>query len=193
MSSGLVGPSGKVELRSEIDSTVAFQHRNDARIYRWCRQSSPLSWPEHCTWIQTLPVRKDVRMFSIVRRKVVEDGQEVMGVELKEQVGVCGFTSIDQLNQRAEFSLYIGPEYQGKGYGLDALVALLKHGFKDLNLHRIWGETFDGNPATKCFKYAGMTYEGTFRQSYFKWGEWIDSHIYAVLRKDFEEKWKSYY
>jgi RimJ/RimL family protein N-acetyltransferase len=97
-------------------------------------------------------------------------------------IGVCGFTSIDRVNQKAEFSLYIAPQFHGCGYGSAALYTLVRHGFEDMNLNRIWGETFDGNPAESIFKRIGFKKEGTLKQSYFRKGRFIDSHIYGIIR-----------
>lgn len=101
-------------------------------------------------------------------------------------VGVCGFTGIDRVNQRAEFSLYVAPEFQGRGYGKDALYTLLRHGFEDMNFVRIWGETFDENPAFSMFKKLGMIWEGTQRKSYFRNGKFINSHMVGMLREEFK-------
>jgi RimJ/RimL family protein N-acetyltransferase len=102
-------------------------------------------------------------------------------------VGVCGLTSIDLINQRAEFSLYIGPEYQGLGYGKAALLTLITHGFRVLNLNCIWGETFNKNPAAEMFEELGFKKEGTRRDFYFRDGRFINAHLYSLLRSE----WKS--
>jgi ribosomal-protein-alanine N-acetyltransferase len=103
-------------------------------------------------------------------------------------VGVCGLTSIDYLNRRAEFSLYIAPAYQGNRLGEKALACLLTHGFKNLGMHTIYGETFDGNPAIKIFESMGFYREGTRRDFYFRDGGFIDAHIYSLK----EGEWKQY-
>jgi [ribosomal protein S5]-alanine N-acetyltransferase len=145
--------------------------RNDPKIYKWCRQVGPLEKFEHAAWLKSLEAgRPDVKMFSII----VENAS----------VGACGLTSIDWINRRAEFSLYIAPEDQRKGYARAALKTLLKHGFESLNLHLIWGETFDGNPAAKMFEALGFRKEGTRREFYFKEGRYIDAHLYSVKREE---------
>jgi RimJ/RimL family protein N-acetyltransferase len=95
-------------------------------------------------------------------------------------VGVAGLTSIDRLARRAEFSLYIGPEHHGEGYGRKALIALFTKGFRDLGLNLIWGESFDGNPAIRLFESLGMIREGTRRDFYFKDGRFIDAHLFSI-------------
>jgi RimJ/RimL family protein N-acetyltransferase len=115
---------------------------------------------------------RTIRMFTVV------------GGVKHEDVGVCGLTSIDHVNQSAEFSLYIGWEYQREGYGLDALETLVRHGFTALNLNRIWGEVFDENPAMEMFKQVGFKLEGKLRESYFRDGRFIHSHMISLLRND---------
>lgn len=98
--------------------------------------------------------------------------------------GVCGLTSIDRVNQRAEFSLYIAPGDQGQGVGEKALKTLCKHGFNNLNLNSIWGESYVGNPAIHMFEKIGFKPEGKRRQHYFRDGKFIDAHIFSLLRSE---------
>lgn len=100
-------------------------------------------------------------------------------------VGVCGLTSIDWINRRAEFSLYLGPEHQGQGLGEAALRALCAHGFNVLNLNCIWGEAFDGNPAIKMFERVGFKEEGRRRQFYYREGKYIDAVLFSLLRSEY--------
>lgn len=97
-------------------------------------------------------------------------------------VGVCGLTSIDWINRRAEFSLYIGPEHHGCGLGEAALRALVRHGFERLNLHSIWGEAFDTNPAMKMFERVGFKHEGVRKHFYFRSGRYVDAHLFSILK-----------
>lgn len=159
-----------ISLSSDIsDQARHWRNRNEVRA--WCRQHTLISKDEHKRWLDGLVNDKTVKMFGIVH-----DGVDV---------GVCGFTSINYINRSAEFSLYIGPEYHKQGFGTAGLNALVKHGFLAFGFNRIWGETFDGNPAVKTFTKVGMIKEGTLRHSYFKQGKFINSHIYSILAPDF--------
>lgn len=102
-------------------------------------------------------------------------------------VGVCGFTSIDYINRRAEFSLYIAPAYQGNDLGRGALRCLLKHGFKNLGFHLVWGEVFEENPALQMFEELGFRRDGVRRDFYFRNGKFIDAHIISMKASE----WKS--
>lgn len=159
-----------VHLEARI-SKKARSWRNEPEINRWCRQYTDLTAYDHRAWLTSLREDRTLRMFTVVSRTGTD-------------VGVCGLTSINHVNQSAEFSLYIAPGQQGKGLGRAALETLITHGFGALNLHRIFGEVFDGNPAMALFEKIGFKREGTLRQSYFREGRFIDSHMVSILRSE---------
>ena len=103
----------------------------------------------------------------------------------KRLLGVCGLTSIDLINRRAEFSLYIEPRQHGNSYGKKALKTLCKFGFEDLGLNSIWGESFEGNHAASIFESLGFKHEGLRRAFYFKKGKFIGANLYSLLKSEF--------
>lgn len=147
-----------------------FKWRNDPRIFRWTRQNDLLTLANHRAWFQSQQTDPSMRMYAVLQHGL--------------QVGVCGLTSIDLLNRRAEFSLYIDPECHGHGLGRAALATLMCHGFSCLGLEVIWGETFDGNPAAKMFERLGMKKEGTRRAFYYRHGASISAHLYSLLSSE---------
>jgi RimJ/RimL family protein N-acetyltransferase len=169
----------------------AREWRNDERIYRWCRQSTVLSQEAHRKWRERIENDPSIKMFGIETTVNKSRMSEITEIEWTEkttyQIGVCGFTSIDRQNQSAEFSLYIAPLYQGQGHGKKALEELIRIGFKQMNLNRIWGETFDGNHALNMFFTVGMKSEGVHREAYYKNGKFINAHVVSILRSEYEE------
>ena len=153
----------------------AREWRNDPRIYRWCRQNTLISETEHHDWLYKIDHDPTIKMFGINKRSINSEN-------LLTPIGVCGFTSIDYRNQSAEFSLYIAPEYQRKGYGKKALELLIEHGFKEFNFHRIWGEVLDGNPAMQMFKELKFSIEGTQVHKYHKDGHWQNATMIALAK-----------
>ncbi len=162
-----------MELRATIPSQ-AREWRNHPDVWKWCRQYSLISQSSHEKWLSKIESDPTIKMFGIWDEGLPR--------------GVCGFTSIDKHNQSAEFSLYIGPEYQRLGYGFRALCLLLCHGFQDHNFNRIWGETFDRNPAIRMFRNMGMKEEGRLQQAYFREGKFIDSLIFSIVRSQWSLK-----
>jgi len=158
-----------IHLTPNYNLATARRHRNDPLVYEYCRQHTLITMREQDDWDIRQHKDPTIKMFGIFNKD-------------KKQLGVCGFTSIDILNRSAEFSLYIGPEFQKCGYGEKALKTLLRHGFEDWNFHRIWGEVFVTNlRGLKLFKKIGFTSEGILRQTYWKRGKYINSHIISLL------------
>ena len=160
-----------------LDSTdvdTCRKWRNRYEIWRWCRQSDFISDVEQADWFARQSADKSIKMY-----KILCDGA---------MVGVCGLTSIDWINRRAEFSLYTDPDKHGHGYGKEALKILLIHAFTNLNLNLIWCESFDGNPAIKMFHEICFKFDGTRRQFYFKDGKYIDAHIASLTA----EEWRNH-
>ena len=164
-----------------VDSTdleLMRQWRNDFRIWRWCRQSDLISDKMQLRWFESQDLDDTIHMYTVNTQA--------------GKVGVCGLTSHDRHNRIAEFSLYIDPGTQGSGVGAMALKTLLSHGFQNLNLHSIWGESFSGNPAIKMFKEVGFKHDGSRRDAYFKEGKYVDAELYSILEKEWimEKEWK---
>lgn len=144
--------------------------RNDARVWKWCRQMKLISDVEQEAWFDRQSSDPTIQMYAVLANDFL--------------AGVCGFTSIDLINRRAEFSLYIDPAMFGRGLGTMALKTLFSHGFNQWGFHSIWGESFDGNPASRMFKKIGMKQEGIRRGFYFRDGKFIDAHLYGVLASE---------
>lgn len=163
--------------------------RNLPEVWLWCRQFTLISEGQHQDWLERIDRDPTVKMFGIEAMigppRTNRAGKLIMPYR---PIGVCGLTSIDRVNQNAEFSLYISPTYQRRGFARDALYLLLQHGFMDQNLNRIWGETYDGNPAWNLFASMGMTHEGTQREAYYRRGKFIDAHIWAITKGDYLAK-----
>ena len=156
---------------------IARLWRNEPKIRKWCRQQDLISDQAQAEWYERQEKDPSVRMYGIADSD-----------NLNAPAGVCGLTSIDWINRRAEFSLYIAPMSQGAGLGKKALQTLLSHGFENLGLHQIWGESFDKNPAMKTFDALGFSRDGVRPQFYFRDGKFVDAHLFSMLASDWREK-----
>ena len=149
--------------------------RNNFEIRRWCRQTNLIYNEGQDLWFDRQMQDPTIEMYGVYDNK---------DLEIR---GVCGLTDIDQHNRRAEFSLYIFRQDQKKGFGKNALLTLFNHGFNNLNLNCIWGETFAGNPALNLFKSIGMKEEGIRREFYLKHGQYIDCHLESILLSEWKQ------
>jgi UDP-4-amino-4,6-dideoxy-N-acetyl-beta-L-altrosamine N-acetyltransferase len=105
-------------------------------------------------------------------------------------LGHCGLYYINWIHRHAEFGIYIGDEdFRQGGYGSDALRTLLKYGFNDLNLNKIWCEVYSNNDAIGVYRHIGFVDEGCLRQNYFNEGQYWDCYLMSMLREEYREKY----
>ncbi len=101
-------------------------------------------------------------------------------------LGNVSLQDIDALNQSAEFAILIGDKtYWGKGVGKEATQLIVEHGFKQLNLHRIYCGTAEDNMGMQNLALAmGFKEEGRFRHALYKDGKFKDTLHYGLLSSD---------
>jgi RimJ/RimL family protein N-acetyltransferase len=88
-------------------------------------------------------------------------------------------------HERAELGYWIGVPYWGRGYATEAAQAVVRYAFEVEGLNRVFAFHWTTNPASgRVLQKVGMTYEGTRRKHSLKWGEFLDSDGYAILRED---------
>lgn len=102
-------------------------------------------------------------------------------------IGTTQLTGIHAINQSAEFSIAIGDKsYWNKGAGYTAACMVLDHGFKDLNLHRIWLTVLVKNQrAIRLYEKIGFKSEGIQRHCVYKLGAFEDQAMMSVLKEEY--------
>lgn len=84
-----------------------------------------------------------------------------------------------------EIGYWVGVPYWGRGYASDAARTVVRYGFEECGLDRIFACHFTRNaPSGRVLQKAGMTYEGTLRRHLVKWDERIDLAFYGLLREE---------
>jgi len=119
-------------------------------------------------------------------------GQEVRCAvclaESGQLVGMTSLTRIDSVHRNAEFHIVVGePEVKNRGVGTAAARTMVRHGFFDLNLHRIYCSILRDNVGSiRVCEKAGFRPEGTARQGAYKNGSYHDLMLMGVLKSDLE-------
>ncbi|MBC5775103.1 GNAT family N-acetyltransferase [Pontibacter sp. KCTC 32443] len=109
-------------------------------------------------------------------------------------LGKCGFHTWIPSHRRAEvgYELY-ADENKGKGYMTEALGAILKYGFEQMNLHRIEAYIASYNiPSAKLLQRFGFTQEGNARGHYVVNGVNEDSLLLSLLQPEYEQQKSSW-
>ncbi|WP_068786164.1 GNAT family N-acetyltransferase [Paenibacillus phocaensis] len=91
--------------------------------------------------------------------------------------------------RQAELGYCFHRSFWGQGYATEAARAMMRMGFQDLGLHRIYATCRPANEGSaKVMQKLGMQYEGHFREHRWHKGRWRDSYQYSILSREFEDK-----
>lgn len=105
----------------------------------------------------------------------------------EEFLGVCAIEDIVWPHRVGWLSIALGPDFQGKGFGKDAMELLVHYAFNELNLYRLTLTVFDYNEgAIKLYKSLGFKHEGTYREFLQRDGKRHDMHLYGLLASEVE-------
>jgi RimJ/RimL family protein N-acetyltransferase len=115
----------------------------------------------------------------------------VLAIETKsdqKHIGWCGLYNVQAENRQAELAVGIGEKaLWSRGYGRDAVAALLKFGFIEMNLHRVWLTTVEYNSrAVACYRRCGFVEEARMRQHVYRHGHYWDFIQMGILRHEFD-------
>lgn len=170
----------KVLLRpvEEADLGLMVEMINDPEIAHLVGGFSfPISMAEQREWFKRSMADKGTQRWIV---------QTLEG----EAIGLTGLWQIDWHNRHAMTALKLaGPNIRGKGYGTDAIFALMSYAFYQVGLNRLWGEILPFNVGSyKAYvEKCGWKVEGVYRQHVFRDGAFQDQLRVGILKSDFDE------
>lgn len=160
--------------REDLPQLLAWRNRPELR--RYFREYRELGRDQQSAWYENV-VLKDpaTRMFSIIER---DSGR---------LLGACGLCYINWVDRSADFSIYLGADdlYIDTQLAPDAARVLMRYGFDELGLHRLWSEIYAFDTAKQgLFETLGFQFEARYRESHWSEGGWHDSLIFGLLSSD---------
>ena len=166
----------KVYLRSlePSDAAAMVGWMNNPDVHRTIGTHRPVTEQSERDFIERATRSADEVGFAIIARK--DD----------RFVGTAGLMRIDWRARHACFGISIGDTTRwNMGYGTEATRLVTGYAFDTLNLHRVWLQVFDINPAgLKVYERVGFRREGVFREAVFRDGKYCDVINMAVLRSE---------
>lgn len=170
----IIGSTIGLRAIEKEDIGQLLEWRNLPQLRKYFREYRELNFANQEKWFENI-IQKDRNtiMFSLV------------DLNSNVLIGACGLCYIDWIHKSADFSLYIGAgsQYIDEKFAPDAGTILIKYGFNEINLHRIYAEVFDfDTPKQKLMDLLGFKLEGTLRESHWSNGRWNDSLLYGILR-----------
>jgi len=156
------------------DEQTLFEWINNRALVVNSSSFAPVHWSSHRDWLERVTKDPTMRIFAI--RDANND----------QLIGTCQLHSINPLTRSAELQIRIGPtEARGKGVGTDAVSALVRFGYDDLNLHRIYLYVFAKNEAARrCYDRVGFREEGVLRDAGFINGGYCDVVMMSLLQPE---------
>jgi len=145
---------------------------NEPAVLEYFADMVPLSLEKEEEWYEKMLRDPSLRAFAV----------EFEG----HHIGNAGFSHIDGRDARAEVGLFIGmPEMWDRGLGFDVLNTMVRFGFEQMNLNRIYLRVFAGNErAIHLYEKAGFRHEGAWRQAGFRHGRYQDLLWMSILREE---------
>jgi RimJ/RimL family protein N-acetyltransferase len=105
-----------------------------------------------------------------------------------QPIGTISLFHLDQTNGNAGVGISIGEkDLWGRGFGTDAMNALLDFGFGELRLERVWLDVYDFNVrARRSYEKSGFQTEGVQRHAHYSQGQYRDVVLMAILQADWQ-------
>lgn len=114
------------------------------------------------------------------------------GVTLKNEgkvIGLFGIHHWSRRHRRAEIGYDMNRDYWGQGLATEALQAMLRFSFVQMNLNRIYAGTIaDNHESVRLLERLGFVREGTKRA--FSWeddGTFHDGAMYSLLQHEWND------
>ena len=154
---------------------------NNPEITQYLLMYLPMTRVMEEEWLENLKDQNNDVYFAILISK---------DIDTEKHIGNCGIHRIDWKNRVGCAGIVIGEkEYQGKGFGIEAMELLLRYGFNTLNLNRIELEVYDFNiRAIKSYEKLDFIEEGRKRQAVWINGRYHDQIIMAILKEEWKDR-----
>ncbi len=116
-----------------------------------------------------------------------EGDDEALQYERTRKIGRIVLADIEDGWKGEIWRIYIGDKtLRGKGYGKQAMEAMMGYCFDALGLERLYLDHYTGNPAAELYLSLGFKYEGVLRKNCRKNGILYDVHLMSMLREEYE-------
>lgn len=117
-------------------------------------------------------------------------GFEIWHKEDHKLIGFGGLNQVNYFNRTANLYMEIGEtKYWNQGIATEAAKLIIKYGFLELNMNKIYVEIFNPNIGSlKAAKKAGFIHEATLKQQIYLQGKYVDVERLYLLKDEWMEK-----
>jgi len=134
-------------------------------------------------------VQKAKEIFLAEYEKAFDSREEITwGITEKKSAKLIGIACIgdfDEYNSRCVIGYYLNKSFWNRGYMTQTVMEIVNFIFNKTSLNRIEAFITTGNDSSvRMLEKAGFTKEGITRQRDFIKGEFVDSVVMGILKKD---------
>ena len=150
-------------VESEIDTIKKIESHKDNRNFIWIG-----TYEEH-------------------KAEIDDKNHLLLVFKRKEDLTIIGYALI-RLDYKSEiFELRrIAISEKGRGYGKEAMLAILRYAFEERNTNRFWLDVYPDNTiGIQLYESLGMHRDGVLRQNYKADRGYLDQIIYSMLRSEY--------
>jgi ribosomal-protein-alanine N-acetyltransferase len=102
-------------------------------------------------------------------------------------IGTCGFHNWSKEHFKSEIGYELAPEFWHQGIMFEALKAIIKYGFEELEINRIEAFIDPGNISSrKLLNKSGLIEEGTLRDYFLEKNRFVDAVILSIIKKQYK-------
>ncbi|MHA1729558.1 MAG: GNAT family N-acetyltransferase [Promethearchaeota archaeon] len=152
------------------------QWENNSKVRIYSRNIIPITEAVFKKWLEE---EKKTQVITNI-------GFEIRHIAENKPIGIVNLDGISWHNRNAWIGLTIGePEYWSHGIATETAGLILKYSFEELNLHKVYGGIFAPNRGSwRAAEKNGMKREGIFRKQIYVGGEYVDTYLYTMFKRD---------
>jgi len=176
----IIGKNVRLRGIEHNDLPASVRWLNDPEVRQHLLLTCPLSRSQEEMWYENM------------LKEPVES--QPLAIEIKKEaewfhIGNIGLSKLDWNARSAELGIFIGEKSQwNRGYGRMAVQLMVRHGFYNLNLNRIFLHVYENNPrAIHSYERAGFIHEGRLRKEAYRNGLYLDVLVMSVLRDEWQD------
>jgi [ribosomal protein S5]-alanine N-acetyltransferase len=162
----------------EGDEEPLSRHASNRNIWNWVRDffPYPYSMRDATAWVRSN------RTLQLPSNLAIE----VNG----EAVGNVGYTVRDDIYRfNAEIGYWLSEKHWGQGIITEVLPVLVDYIFKNSQVNRIYACVLEGNEGSmRVLERTQFRHEAIHRKAAVKNNRFLDEHIYAILREEYQAR-----
>ena len=181
--------SGPLEERTVIYRSTSRLSLREFREEDW-REVQEYSGDSRLTYYLNWGPNTDEQTRAFIKRAIRHQSEiprthfelAIVNTETGKVIGNCRLVSMIHRHRSSELHCIIRRMDWGKGFGAEAIGAMLALGFEDFKLHRIFSVVDPEDAVSaRVLEKCGLQREGHLREHLWVKGQWRDSLLYAIL------------